>query len=139
MTKKSKAELMRERFSEGKIKNNDTKVILEDALKEKEQESEKREETRSSIKTNGSPEIKKRGRKVTVNPEEKRDITIAFKTSRTRLKRLEKILDIINESKKEDFGISKLGMSELVDSLLFSHPKIQKMLGETEEKIINNK
>lgn len=120
---KSKMELMRDRFNPGKITNNETKVILESALRESEMRAE-------NILKAVSIDSKKRGRKITLNPEEKRDIPVTFKTSKMRLERLEKVLNSMNELRKEDFGIANMSMSELIDGLLFTHPKVKKILGE---------
>jgi hypothetical protein len=75
-------------------------------------------------------ENKKRGRTPKLKPEEKRNQTLAFTLSTTEHEKLKKALENLNQ--RNDFRRSEVGISEFISSLVFTHPKFQELLKDSE-------
>jgi hypothetical protein len=125
-TQQTNAERMKARFASSNNansqNNNVAKEILETALIEKEEEHISQASMKKEINKQENTSVKP--------IKEKRDIPITFKTTRSRMNRIEKALKALNDSHMENFGTGNMGVSEFVDSMLLTHPKMKQLLGE---------
>ncbi len=132
---KPKSDLVKEMLLGQSSKPNTTKILLSNALEKREEKVESSEIEKSNtfkdvnkIEIKGK-ELKKRGRKAKLHPDDKRSVTVTFKTSPKRFKDIENVLMKINEEK--NFGSIPIGISEFIETLVLTNPKFKEMLDKS--------